>query len=56
MVFVMAATHSAHHIYMHVQGFGSQGCEDISEVILTVSCNAVEKEPVLQGATKMEKE
>ena len=37
---------------MHPQGFGSQGCEDISEVILNVNCNAVEKEPVLQGVSE----
>ena len=35
---------------MHLQGFGSQGCKDVSEEVLTVDCNVVEKEPVLQGA------
>ena len=36
---------------MHLQGFGSQGCKDISEVVLAVRCDAVE-EPVLQGMLK----
>ena len=34
---------------MHLQGFGSQGCKDVSEVVLAVRCDAVEEEPVLQG-------
>ena len=29
-----------------------KSCKDISEVVLTVSWNAVEKEPVLQGASE----
>ena len=37
---------------MHFQGFGSQGCKDISEVVLTVQWDAVEEEPVLQGTAK----
>ena len=41
-----------HPLCMHLQGLGSQGCKDISEVVLTVWQNAVEEEPVLQGMTK----
>ena len=37
---------------MHLQGFGSQGCKDISEVVLTVQWDAVEEESVLQGMAK----
>ena len=37
---------------MHLHGFDSQGCKGILEVVLTVGCNVVEKEPVLQGALK----
>ena len=37
---------------MHLQGFGSQGCKDISEVVLTVWWDAVEEDPVLQGMPK----
>ena len=37
---------------MHLQGFGSQDCKDISEVVLTVWQDAVEEEPVLQGMPK----
>ena len=37
---------------MHFQGFGSQGCKDVPEVVLTVWQNAVEEEPVLQGMAK----
>ena len=43
---------SRHPLCMHLQGFCSQGCKDVLEVILTLSCNAVEKEPILQGASK----
>ena len=41
-----------HPLCMHFQGFGSQGCKDISEVVLAVWWNAVEEEPVLQGMAK----
>ena len=41
-----------HPLHMHLQGFGFQGCKDISEVVLTVWCDAVEEEPVLQGMPK----
>ena len=37
---------------MHFQGFGSQGCIDIPEVVLAIWQNAVEEEPVLQGMAK----
>ena len=37
---------------MHLQGFGSQGCKDVSEVVLAVWWDAVEEEPVLQGMVK----
>ena len=43
---------SRHPLCMHLQGLGSQGCKDISEVILTVWWDAVEEEPVLQGMLK----
>ena len=49
-LFLFAA--GRHPLCMHLQGFGSQGCKDISEVVLTVWCNAVEEEPVLQGTPK----
>ena len=42
---------SMHTLHMHLQSFGSQGCKDVSEVVLTVRCDAVE-EPVLQGMPK----
>ena len=41
-----------HPLCMHFQGFGSQGCKDIPEVVLAVWWNAVEEEPVLQGMVK----
>ena len=41
-----------HPLCMHLQGFGSQGCKDISEVVLTVRHDAVEEEPVLQSTPK----
>ena len=41
-----------HPLSMHLQGFGSQGCKDVPEVVLTVWQNAVEEEPVLQGTAK----
>ena len=49
-LFLFAA--SWHPLCMHFQGFGSQGCKNISEVVLTVWQNAVEEEPVLQGTAK----
>ena len=41
-----------HPLCMHFQEFGSQGCKDISEVVLAVWWNVVEEEPVLQGTAK----
>ena len=41
-----------HPLHMHLQGFGSQGCKIVSEVVLTIRCDAVEDEPVLQGMPK----
>ena len=46
-LFLFAA--SRQPLHMHLQGFGSQGCKDISEVVLTVRHDAVKEEPVLQG-------
>ena len=43
---------SRHPLCMHLQGFGFQGCKDVSEVVLAVRCVAVEEEPVLQGMPK----
>ena len=43
---------SRHRLHMHLQGFGSQGCKDVSEVVLAVRLDAVEEEPVLQGTLK----
>ena len=43
---------SRHPFHMHLQGFGSQGCKNVSEVVLPVRCDAVEEEPVLQGMLK----
>ena len=41
-----------HCVCVHLQGFGSQGCKDISQVVLTVQHDAVEEDPVLQGMLK----
>ena len=41
-----------HPLCVHLQGFGSQGCKDISEVVLAVWWDVVEEEPVLQGMPK----
>ena len=49
-LFLFAA--SRHPLCIHLQGFGSQGCKDISEVVLTVQQDVVEEEPVLQGMAK----
>ena len=38
-----------HPLHMHLQGFGSQGCKDVSEVVFAVRHDAVEEELVLQG-------
>ena len=38
-----------HPLCMHLQGFGSQGCKEVSEVVLTVRCDADEEESVFQG-------
>ena len=48
--FLFAA--SGHPLCMHLQGFGSQGCKDVSEVVLTIRSDAVEEEPILQGIPK----
>ena len=45
-LFLLAA--SRHPLHMHLQGFGSQGCKDISDLVLAVRHDVVE-EPVLQG-------
>ena len=52
--FLFLFTAGRHPLCMHLQGFGSQGCKDISEVVLTVWWDAVEEEPVLQGMPNME--
>ena len=49
-LFLLAA--SWHPLCMHFQGFGSQSCKDISEVVLTVWWDVVEEDPVLQGTAK----
>ena len=49
-LFLFAA--SRHPLCMHLQGFGSQGCKGIHEVVLAVWQYAVEEEPVLQGTEK----
>ena len=49
-LFLFAA--SRHPLCMHLQGFGSQGYQDILEVVITVRHDAVEEEPVLQGMLK----
>ena len=43
---------SRHPLCMHLQGFGSQGCKDVLEIVLAVRHDAVEEEPVLQGMPK----
>ena len=49
-LFLFAA--GGHPLCMHLQAFGSQGCKNISEVVLAVRHDAVEEEPVLQGTPK----
>ena len=49
-LFLFAA--SRHPLCMHLQGFGSQGYKEVSEVVLAVRCDAVEEEPVLKGMLK----
>ena len=39
-------------LHMHLQGFGSQSCKDVSEVVLAVRHDVVEEGPVLQGMPK----
>ena len=53
-LFLFAA--GRHPLCMYLQGFGSQGCKDISEVVLAVWQNAVEEEPVLQVWQNIKKE
>ena len=50
LLFLFAA--SWHPLCMHFQGLGTQGCKNISEVVLAVRWNPVEEEPVLQGMAK----
>ena len=50
-LFLSAA--SRHPLYMHLQGFGSQGCKDIMEVVLAVRHDVVKEEPVSTGYTKI---
>ena len=50
--FLFLFTAGRHPLCMHLQGFGFQGCKNISEVVLTVQQDAVEEEPVLQGMVK----
>ena len=50
--FLFLLTASRHPLCIHLQGFGSEGCKDISEVVLAVWWDAVEEEPVLQGMLK----
>ena len=45
-------TAGRHPLCMHLQGFGSQGSKDISEMVLTVQQDVVEEKPVLQGTPK----
>ena len=52
--FLFLFTAHRHPLYMHLQGFGSQGYKDISEVVLAVQWDVVEEEPVLQGMPKYE--
>ena len=49
-LFLFAA--SRHPLCMHLQGFGSQGCKDMSEVVLAVQWDAVKEEPVLWDTLK----
>ena len=50
--FLFLFTAHRHPLHMHLQGFGSQCCKDISEVVLAVWWDAVEEQPVLQGMPK----
>ena len=50
--FLFLFTACRHPLGMHFQGFGSQGCKDIPEVVLTVWQYVVEQEPVLQSTVK----
>ena len=49
-LFLFAA--GRHPLCMHLQGFGYQGCKNLSEVMLAVRCDAVEEESVLMGMPK----
>ena len=51
-LFLFAA--GRHPLCMHLQGFGSQGCKEVSEVVLAVWQDVVEEEPVLQHTAKYE--
>ena len=50
LLFLFAA--HRHPLCMHLQGFGFQGCQDISEVVLAVRHDVVEEDPVPQGTPK----
>ena len=49
-LFLFAA--GRHPLCMHLQGFGSQGSKDVSEVVLAVQQDVVEEKPVLQDMQK----
>ena len=51
--FLFLFTAGRHPLCMHLQGFGSQGCKDVSEVVLAVQWDAVEEELLLQGMPKI---
>ena len=50
--FLLLFTAHRHPLCMHLQGFGSQGCKDVPEVVLAVWQNAVKEEPVLHSMAK----
>ena len=50
--FLFLFTASRHPLCMHLQGFGSQSCKDISEVVRAVWWDGVEEEQVCQGMPK----
>ena len=49
-LFLFAA--GRHLLCTHLKGFHSEGCKNISEVVLAVWWDVVEEEPVLQGTPK----
>ena len=50
--FLFLFANGRHPLCIHLQGFGSQGCKDVSEVVLAAWQDAVEEKPVLQGMPK----